>query len=847
MSGVGSRCAAVHRGRDEAGAQARGTTNRHAQAQEVVRALQRTLGNRRLGDVLQPSTAGRPLDADTLASVEARFGRSFEQVRVHDDEPARAAADQLDARAFTFGNDIFFAAGEFVPGTGAGDRLLHHELAHVVQQGRGGAQPPALDPAAPEEHAAERVAQSLDSGATAVEGATGVGIARQAGGASGLRAEELRTLQRWIDEQTSSASSGERTGGRSAVTGPPDELRGFNEALLGTPGEVRAHTGKFARDPGAVTAAMRGFAQRAPNAFGTRIEETATGVLNAARTYHELGAVAVRSAAAAATETPAKPGTVAASNPGIRYLQENARARRGTDFLKFVLEDFQADRRPLSVRFGEGLDALSEGVSGSIKRSLGEIRRDLYGAETPEQFGGVLGRTYGNVSADATVSVVTDAAIQGLAAERSAAGATRLVDEPAEAAAGLTPPPSARHTPPTGQGGTQRVPVLVGTGGASARTAGDLATAEPGAVALVDMQVAPPRATPAAPLPESAEGVFQGSWLTPSQDVAAVAPVETPVAPSQATRAAPLPESAEGVFQGSWLTPSQDVARVKATLTTDPQAVAAGEQAAGFPEVSPSHLGHAAPTARDPRELSLPGAVPPVPGGFVFPSAREGTTTDEHGPHPVQQDPIEPGLEPGVREAPSANPTDVTIGDEPTTEDFFELAPAWTNIGGKRVRSWHPGALVGTSQRQFRRAALRIIGSNPKHPLGGLLHGGKFLPSSGDDPNNPGVQIDEKTWLGDPRHVEAGHVTSNKEIERLSKGGKSALAEQLIFMSTYKNRLLSALIEHKKFGEAYVDAPHEAIDIGGLALDPDLVRDLLNAKVLTDPSVLTNPKLRIKF
>ena len=203
MSGVGSRCAAVHRGRDEAGAQARGTTNRHAQAQEVVRALQRTLGNRRLGDVLQPSTAGRPLDADTLASVEARFGRSFEQVRVHDDEPARAAADQLDARAFTFGNDIFFAAGEFVPGTGAGDRLLHHELAHVVQQGRGGAQPPALDPAAPEEHAAERVAQSPDSGATAVEGATGVGIARQARGTGNTAAEldQLRAFLRGLKQR----------------------------------------------------------------------------------------------------------------------------------------------------------------------------------------------------------------------------------------------------------------------------------------------------------------------------------------------------------------------------------------------------------------------------------------------------------------------------------------------------------------------------------------------------------------------------------------------------------------------------------------------------------------------
>jgi hypothetical protein len=41
-------------------------------------------------------------------------------------------AETLDASVFTVGRDVVFGAGRFRPGTQAGDRLLAHELAHVV-------------------------------------------------------------------------------------------------------------------------------------------------------------------------------------------------------------------------------------------------------------------------------------------------------------------------------------------------------------------------------------------------------------------------------------------------------------------------------------------------------------------------------------------------------------------------------------------------------------------------------------------------------------------------------------------------------------------------------------------
>lgn len=78
--------------------------------------------------------ASRPLDGPIRASMEKRFGVSFEHVRVHDDRRAHEAAQDLQAHAFTVGSHIAFAEGRFKPSTHIGTRLIAHELAHVVQQ-----------------------------------------------------------------------------------------------------------------------------------------------------------------------------------------------------------------------------------------------------------------------------------------------------------------------------------------------------------------------------------------------------------------------------------------------------------------------------------------------------------------------------------------------------------------------------------------------------------------------------------------------------------------------------------------------------------------------------------------
>jgi outer membrane protein OmpA-like peptidoglycan-associated protein len=83
------------------------------------------------------ATSGRALDAGAREFFQPRFGADFSAVRVHEDTRAAASAQAINALAYTSGTHIIFGAGRFAPHAPAGRRLLAHELAHVVQQGRG--------------------------------------------------------------------------------------------------------------------------------------------------------------------------------------------------------------------------------------------------------------------------------------------------------------------------------------------------------------------------------------------------------------------------------------------------------------------------------------------------------------------------------------------------------------------------------------------------------------------------------------------------------------------------------------------------------------------------------------
>ncbi|MDV3457043.1 DUF4157 domain-containing protein [Sphingomonas sp. HF-S4] len=85
----------------------------------------------------RPSVGGRPLESHLKAPFERAFGTSFADVRVHSDSASAGAAHQLGARAYTHGGAIIFGSGQYQPSSASGQRLLAHELAHVVQQRKG--------------------------------------------------------------------------------------------------------------------------------------------------------------------------------------------------------------------------------------------------------------------------------------------------------------------------------------------------------------------------------------------------------------------------------------------------------------------------------------------------------------------------------------------------------------------------------------------------------------------------------------------------------------------------------------------------------------------------------------
>lgn len=79
--------------------------------------------------------SGQTLPNATKSKMESGFGTDLSDVRVHTDTAAAKMNQDLGAKAFTNGKDIYFNEGNFKPDTKEGDTLLAHELTHTIQQG----------------------------------------------------------------------------------------------------------------------------------------------------------------------------------------------------------------------------------------------------------------------------------------------------------------------------------------------------------------------------------------------------------------------------------------------------------------------------------------------------------------------------------------------------------------------------------------------------------------------------------------------------------------------------------------------------------------------------------------
>jgi hypothetical protein len=162
---------------------------------------------------------GRPLDPAARTFMEPRFGHDFSSVRLHTDDRAARSAREVNALAYTVGDDIAFAPGHYAPDTRAGRRLLAHELAHVVQQRRA----PAAEsdsisqPDDQDEGAADSAAESVAAGRTPSPGRSGArrGLHRQTPGlgtlpASAIPSQGELVLESFLSRMWAAQSKGEK-------------------------------------------------------------------------------------------------------------------------------------------------------------------------------------------------------------------------------------------------------------------------------------------------------------------------------------------------------------------------------------------------------------------------------------------------------------------------------------------------------------------------------------------------------------------------------------------------------------------------------------------------------------
>lgn len=77
---------------------------------------------------------GDRLSESTRSEMESNTGLQLGDVRLHTDRAANELNDELGSEAFTHGQHIYFADGNYNPTTASGRTLLGHELAHTVQQ-----------------------------------------------------------------------------------------------------------------------------------------------------------------------------------------------------------------------------------------------------------------------------------------------------------------------------------------------------------------------------------------------------------------------------------------------------------------------------------------------------------------------------------------------------------------------------------------------------------------------------------------------------------------------------------------------------------------------------------------
>lgn len=86
---------------------------------------------------IRRASGGVALPDTVRRAAEHAAGRDLGGVRVHSGSAASDLNDRVQASAFTLGRNIFLGSDAARPGSESGNRLLAHEIGHVVEEGGG--------------------------------------------------------------------------------------------------------------------------------------------------------------------------------------------------------------------------------------------------------------------------------------------------------------------------------------------------------------------------------------------------------------------------------------------------------------------------------------------------------------------------------------------------------------------------------------------------------------------------------------------------------------------------------------------------------------------------------------
>ena len=79
---------------------------------------------------------GNSLPATDNRFFSSKMGHDFSNVKIHTDKEAAESAKDVNAKAYTVGNNVVFNEGQYNTESNEGKKLMAHELVHVAQNNK---------------------------------------------------------------------------------------------------------------------------------------------------------------------------------------------------------------------------------------------------------------------------------------------------------------------------------------------------------------------------------------------------------------------------------------------------------------------------------------------------------------------------------------------------------------------------------------------------------------------------------------------------------------------------------------------------------------------------------------